>query len=69
MKHGMKVGKKKSTRFYSWLNGTVFHKAMAEMKLSQTDKRVVECVDHKLKKKEKPFFKAPAAPRRTQRGK
>lgn len=69
MKHGMKIGKKKPTRFYSWLNGTVFHKAMAEMKLSQTDKRVVECVDHKLKHKEKPFFRAPAAPKRTQRGK
>ena len=69
MKHGMKIGKKKPTRFYSWLNVTVFHKAMAEMKLSQTDKRVVECVDHKLKRKEKPFFKAPKAPKRTQRGK
>ena len=65
----MKIGKKKPTRFYSWLNGTVFHKAMTEMKLSHDDKRVVECVDHKLKRKEKPFFKAPAAPKRTQRGK
>lgn len=69
MKHGMKIGKKKPTRFYSWLNATVFHKAMAEMKLSQADKRVVECVDHKLKKKEKPFFKAPAVSKHTQRGK
>jgi hypothetical protein len=69
MKHGMKIGKKKPTRFYSWLNGTVFHKAMAEMKISHDDKRVVECVDHKLKKKEKPFFKAPTSPKRTQRGK
>ena len=69
MKHGMKIGKKKPVRFYSWLNATVFHKASGLMKLSSTDKRVVECVDHKLKKKEKPFFKAPAAPRRTQRGK
>lgn len=69
MKHGMKIGKEKPTRFYSWLNGTVFHKAMAEMKLSQTDKRVVECVNHKLKRKEKPFFRAPASPKRTQRGK
>lgn len=69
MKHGMKVGKKKPTRFYSWLNVTVFHKATAEMKLSQVDKRVVECVDHKLKRKEKPFFRAPEAHKRTQRGK
>lgn len=69
MKHGMKQGKKKPTRFYSWLNGTVFHKALGLMQLSQTDKRVVECVDHKLKRKEKPFFRAPAAPKRTQRGK
>ena len=69
MKHGMKVGKKRPTRFYGWLNATVFHKAMAIAKLSQTDKRVVECVDHKLKRKEKPFYRAPAAPKRTQRGK
>lgn len=69
MKHGMKIGKKKPTRFYSWLNVTVFHKATAETKLSQADKRVVECVDHKLKRKEKPFFRAPASPKRTQRGK
>jgi hypothetical protein len=41
---------------------------MAEMKLSQTDKRIVECVDHKLKRKEKPFFKAPVT-KHTQRGK
>lgn len=69
MKHGMKAGKKKPTRFYGWLNATVFHKAMAEMRLSHDDKRVVECVDHKLKRKEKPFYRAPAAPKRTQRGK
>ena len=69
MKHGMKIGKKRPTRFYSYLNGTVFHKATAKMKLSHDDKRVVECVDHKLKRKEKPFFRAPAAPKRTQRGK
>lgn len=69
MKHGMKVGKKKPSRFYGWFNATVFHKAMAEMSLSQADKRVVECVDHKLKRKEKPFFRAPASPKRTQRGK
>ena len=69
MKHGMKVGKKKPTRFYNYLNGTVFHKAMAKMKLSQADKRVVECVDHKLKRKEKPFFRAPSSPKRSQRGK
>lgn len=68
MKHGMKVGKQKPTRFYSWLNATVFHKAMAKMKLSHDDKRVVECVDHKLRRKEKPFFRAPAA-KRAQRGK
>ena len=69
MKHGMKQGKKRPTRFYNWLNATVFHKAMAEMRLSQDDKRVVECIDHKLKRKEKPFYRAPAAPKRTQRGK
>ena len=69
MKHGMKTGKKRPTRFYSWLNGTVFYKAMAKMKLSHDDKRVTECVSHKLKRKEKPFFRAPAAPKRTQRGK
>ena len=69
MKHGMKIGKKKPTRFYSWLDGTVFHKALGLMKLRQADKRVVECVDHKLKRKEKPFFRAPASPKRTQHGK
>jgi hypothetical protein len=69
MKHGMKIGKKKPTRFYSWLNGTVFHKAMAEMRLSHDDKRITECVAHKLKQKEKPFFRAPASSKRTQRGK
>ena len=69
MKHGVKIGKKKPSRFYRWLDGTVFHKNLRLMKLSQTDKRVVECVDHKLKRKEKPFFKAPASPKRAQRGK
>lgn len=69
MKHGMKTGKKKSERFYGWLNGTVFHKNLGLMQLSQTDKRVVECVDHKLKRKEKPFFRAPEVHKRTQRGK
>ena len=69
MKHGMKIGKQKPTRFYSWLDGTVFHKNLGLMKLSQADKRVVECIDHKLKKKEKPFFRAPVAHKRTQRGK
>ncbi len=69
MKHGMKVGKKRPTRFYGWLDGTVFHKNLGLMKLSQTDKRITECVDHKLKRKEKPFFRAPASPKRTQRGK
>ena len=69
MKHGMKIGKQKPARFFSWLDGTVFHKNLGLMKLSSADKRVVECVDHKLKKKEKPFFRAPEARRRTQRGK
>ena len=69
MKHGMKIGKKRPERFYSWLNGVIFHKAMAEMKLSHDDKRITECVDHKLKRKEKPFFRAPVSHKRTQRGK
>lgn len=69
MKHGMKIGKKRSTSFYNWLSVTVFHKAMAEMKLSHDDKRITECVAHRLKRKEKPFFKAPEARKRTQRGK
>lgn len=69
MKHGMKVGKKRPTRFYHLLNGTVFYKALGLMQLSQTDKRITACVEHKLKRKEKPFFRAPAAPKRTQRGK
>ena len=69
MKHGMKIGKKKPTRFYGWLDATVFHKAMAEMRLSHDDKRVTECVMHRIKRKEKPFFKAPEARKRTQRGK
>ena len=69
MKHGMKIGKKKPTRFYGWLDATVFHKAIAEMRLSHDDKRVTECVMHRIKRKEKPFFRAPAAPKRTQRGK
>lgn len=69
MKHGMKTGRKRPTRFYNWLNGTVFYKAMAEMKLSHDDKRVTECVVHKLKRKEKPFFQAPASPKHAQRGK
>lgn len=69
MKHGMEQGRKRPTRFYGCLNGTVFHKNLGLMKLSQTDKRITECVDHKLKRKEKPFFRAPAAPKRTQRGK
>ena len=69
MKHGMKVGKKRPERFFSWLDGTVFHKNLGLMKLSSADKRVVECVDHKLAKGKKPFFRAPEARRRTQRGK
>ena len=40
MKHGMKIGKKRPTSFYNWLSATVFHKAMAEMKLSHDDKRI-----------------------------
>ena len=69
MKHGMKPGKKRPTRFYGWLNVTVFHKAMSVMKLSHDDKRITECVDHKLERKEKPFFRAPAVPKCAQRGK
>lgn len=69
MKHGMKTGKKRPSSFYSWLNGTVFHKALGYMKLSYDDKRITECVAHKLKRHEKPGFVAPAAPKRTQRGK
>lgn len=61
MKHGMKVGKKRPERFYSWLNGVIFYKAMAEMKLSHDDKRITECVTHKLKRHEKPGFIALAA--------
>ena len=69
MKHGMKIGKKKPARFYGWLNATVFYKASGLVKLTQADKRVVECVYHKLKRKEKPFFRAPVSLKRTQRGK
>lgn len=69
MKHGMKIGKEKPTRYFNWLNGTIFYKNLGLMKLSQADKRVVECVEHKLKRKEKPFFRALASPKRTQRGK
>lgn len=65
----MKAGKKKSERFFNWLNSTVFYKNLGLMKLSSADKRVTECVTHKLKKKEKPFFRAPASPKHTQRGK
>ena len=61
MKHGMKTGKKKSERFYSWLNGVVFHKNLGLMKLSYDDKRITECVAHRLKRREKPGFIAPAA--------
>lgn len=63
MKHGMKIGKKRPERFYSWLSATIFHKAMAEMKLSYDDKRITQCVAHKLKCHEKPGFTAPAAPK------
>lgn len=60
MKHGMKeVGKKRPERFYRWLSTAIFHKNLALMKLSYDDKRITECVSHKLKRKEKPFFKAP----------
>ena len=69
MKHGMKVGKKRPERFFSWLDGVVFHKNLGLMQLSSADKRVVECVDHMLKKGKKPYFKAPEPRRRTQRGK
>ena len=69
MKHGMKIGKKRPERFYSWLNGVIFYKAMAEMKLSHDDKRITECVAHQLKRKKKPFFKAPEARKPAKRGK
>ena len=69
MKHGMKTGKKRPERFYGWLDGTVFHKNLGLMKLSSVDKRITECVEHKLKNKEKPYFKAPEPRKRTQRGK
>ena len=69
MKHGMKVGKKRSTRFYSVLDGTVFHKNLGLMQLSSADKRVTECVDHMLAKGKKPYFKAPEPRKRAQRGK
>ena len=68
MKHGMKAGKKRPERFYSWLNGVIFHKNLGLMKLSYDDKRITECVSHKLKKHEKPFFKAPES-KRAARGK
>lgn len=69
MKHGMKQVRKRPSSFYSWLNGTVFHKNLGLMKLSYDDKRITECVDHRLKRKEKPFFKAPETHKRTQRDK
>ena len=61
MKHGMKIGKKRPTSFYNWLSATVFHKAMAEMKLSHDDKRITQCTAHRLKRHEKPGFIAPVA--------
>ena len=69
MKHGMKVGKKRPTRFYSWLDVTVLHKAMAEMKLSQDDKRIIECNDHLLSKGKKPKVSYPRPRKCAQRGK
>lgn len=72
MKHGMKVGKERPTRFYSWLDGTVFHKNLGLMKLSQTDKRITECNDHLLAKGKKPKVLYPQprkCTKRTQRGK
>ena len=60
----------KDTRFFRWLNGTIFHKNLGLMKLSYDDKRIVECTDHMLKLHKKPAFTAPqAARKRTQRGK
>ena len=61
MKHGMKIGKKRPTSFYNWLDGVVFYKAMAEMMLSYDDKRITQCTAHRLKRHEKPGFIAPAA--------
>jgi hypothetical protein len=69
MKHGMKTGKKRSTSFYNWLSVTVFHKAMAEMKLSHDDKRITQCVAHRLKRHEKPGFIAPVGHKPVKRGK
>ncbi len=63
MKHGMKAGKKRPERFYSWLNGVVFHKNLGLMKLSYDDKRSTECVDHQLKCHERPAL----LPRQLQR--
>ena len=67
MKHGMRIGRKKPTRFYSWLNGTVFHKAMAEMRLSYDDKRIIECNDHLLAKGKKPKVLYPQPRKRVKR--
>ncbi len=69
MKHCMKIGKKKPTRFYSWLNVTVFHKATAEMRLSHDDKRIIECNDHLLSKGKKPKVLYPQPRKRVKRGK
>lgn len=67
MKHGMKQGKKKPTRFYGWLNATVFHKAMAKMRLSHDDKRIIECNDRLLSKGKKPKVLYPQPRKRTKR--
>lgn len=69
MKHGMKIGKKRPTSFYNWLSATVFHKAMAEMKLSHDDKRITQCTAHRLKRHEKPGFIAPVSRKPAKRGK
>lgn len=67
MKHGMKQGKKRPTRFYGWLNATVFHKAMAEMRLSHDDKRIIECNDHLWAKGKKPKVLYPQPRKRVKR--
>ena len=61
MKHGMKIGKKRPTSFYNWLSAAVFHKNLGLMQLSYDDKRITQCVAHRLKRHEKPGFIAPAA--------
>jgi hypothetical protein len=42
---------------------------MAEMKLSHDDKRITQCVAHRLKRHEKPGFIAPVGHKPVKRGK